>query len=426
MRDTIFALSSGLPPAGLAVIRISGTGARIALNRMAGRLPKPKVATLARLFASNGEMLDHSLILWFPGPKSVTGEDVAELHLHGGRAVVAAVLSQLSAIDGFRGAERGEFTRRAFENQRIDLGEAEGLSDLLAAETESQRRSAMLLAQGALGTLAARWNSWLLAVSAQVEAMLDFSDEDDVSDQSTESIATQIAELSDEIAHHLARPTAEKIKDGVSIVLAGPPNSGKSTLFNALIGREAAIVSDIAGTTRDRIEAPMSLAGNPVVFVDTAGLRENSEDIIERIGIERTASSIASCDILLWLGPPSQCPPHQRALLVAAKSDIMRDDRREGIHVSALTGAGVDALSRAIDRQVIEILPRDGELALNARHREILRDLRARLANVRAQSDPLLIAEGLRTARMKLDQLTGRAGVEDMLDALFGNFCIGK
>ena len=226
MRDTIFALSSGLPPAGLAVIRISGTGARIALSRLAGRLPKPKVATLARLFASNGEMLDHSLILWFPGPRSVTGEDVAELHLHGGRAVVAAVLAQLSVIDGFRGAERREFTRRAFENQRIDLGEAEGLSDLLAAETESQRRSAMVLAQGALGTLVARWNCQLLSVSAQVEAMLDFSDEDDVSDQSTESIATQIAELSDEIAHHLARPTAEKIKDGVSIVLAGPPNSG--------------------------------------------------------------------------------------------------------------------------------------------------------------------------------------------------------
>ena len=426
MRDTIFALSSGLPPAGLAVIRISGIGARIAIVGMAGQLPKARVATLARLSAPNGETLDHSLILWFPGPGSVTGEDVAELHLHGGRAVVAAILSQLSTIEGFRGAERGEFTRRAFENGRIDLGEAEGLSDLLVAETEAQRRSAMLLAEGALGTLAAHWNRQLLSVSAQVEAILDFSDEDDVSDQSTDLIAAQIAELSDEIAHHLSRPTAEKIKDGVSIVLAGPPNSGKSTLFNALIGRDAAIVSDIAGTTRDRIEAPMSLAGNPVVFIDTAGLRDDSEDVIEQIGIERTASSIASSDILLWLGPPSQCPAHQRALIVAAKSDIMQANRREGFHVSAVTGAGVDALSHALEGLVVETLPREGELALNARHREILSDLRAQLIGVCQQSDPLLIAEDLRTARMKLDLLTGRAGVEDMLDALFENFCIGK
>ena len=421
MDDTIFALSSGLPPAGIAVLRISGPRAGDALVALAGRLPAARHATLARLKdMTTGDVLDHGLIIWFPGPASVTGEDLAELHLHGSRAVVARALSLLGEIDGCRAALAGEFTRRAYENGRIDLSEAEGLADLLAAETEGQRQAALVLAEGALGRAVACWQSSLLGISARIEADIDFSDEADVG--ATAVIGGLLERLIDSLQSLCVSAPAERLKDGIRVVLAGPPNSGKSSLFNMLIGRDAAIVSDIAGTTRDRIEAPIILEGIPLVLIDTAGLREDRSDTIEEIGIARTCEAIAAADVVLWLGAVEDAPGG--AIILAAKADLR--DSRTGLRVSALTGQGIDALRRAIVSNASALLPRPGALALNARHRAILGDVLAELLLAHASEDPLIAAEHLRLARLALDMITGQSGVEDMLDALFGTFCIGK
>ena len=419
MTDTIFALSSGFPPAGIAVVRISGPAARTALIQLAGKVPAPRHATLARL-SEAGATLDQALLLWFPGPNSVTGEDLAELHLHGGRAVVAAVLAALGRIEGFRPAVAGEFTRRAFENGRIDLAEAEGLADLLAAETEGQRQSALVLAEGGLGRKIAELQTLLLRASALVEADLDFSDEDDVG----EGVAYRAAIIDVLVTFDLlyASPPAERLKDGVRVVLAGPPNSGKSSLFNSLTERNAAIVSEIAGTTRDRIEAPVMIDGIPLLFIDTAGLRDATDDPIEAIGIARTDEALAAADIILWLGDAEAAP--ERALIIAAKADLAGG--RKGLPVSAITGEGIALLKREIIALASQLLPKPGALALNARHRTILARASAELSNAQASTDPLIIAEHLRLARAQLDAITGRSGVEDMLDALFGAFCIGK
>lgn len=421
MTDTIFALSSGIPPAGIAVVRISGPAAGSALVALAGKLPQPRRATLARLIEPNeGVVLDQALLLWFPGPTSVTGEDLAELHLHGGRAIVAAVLTVLGRINGLRAAIAGEFTRRAFENGRIDLAEAEGLADLLSAETEAQRQSALALAEGGLGRQVSVWQLQLLRASALVEATLDFSDESDVE----EGVAYReiLVELVEALQDMLASPPVERLRDGIRVVLAGPPNSGKSSLFNSLINRDAAIVSDIAGTTRDRIEAPVAIAGVPLLLIDTAGLREQAGDAIEAIGIARAGEALAAADIILWLGEAEGAP--EGALIVAAKADL--GERREGLSVSVVTGEGIGALRHAIIARGRALLPRPGALALNARHRDILGLVLAELSAAEASEDPLIIAEHLRQARGRLDAITGKSGVEDMLDALFGAFCIGK
>ena len=373
-------------------------------------------------FRHNGALLDTGLALWFPGPASVTGEDLAELHVHGGRAVLAAMLAALGDIDGLRVAEAGEFTRRAFANGRIDLAEAEGLADLLAAETEGQRQAALALAGGALGRMVDAWQRSLLDAAAAVEAALDFSDEDDVdSGAASRSMAT-IRALATEIAEMLANPPAERLRDGVVTVLAGPPNAGKSSLFNALVDRDAAIVSPLAGTTRDRIEAPVALSGLPFLFVDTAGLRE-SQDEIELLGVERTNQAVREADIILWLGDADDCP--EGAILVAAKADVQADTR-PGLVVSAKTGTGLPALRALLAERAAALLPKPGSLALNLRHRMILADVLTALDAAAAEADLLVQAEQLRIARAALDRMTGRAGVEDMLDALFGRFCIGK
>ncbi len=421
MTDTVFALSSGLPPAGIAVVRISGPAAGDVLVALAGKLPSPRRATLARLSdPRNGIVLDQALLLWFPGPASVTGEDLAELHLHGGRAIVAAVLDALSQIAGLRAATAGEFTRRAFENGRIDLAEAEGLADLLAAETEGQRQSALALAEGGLGRQVGHWQAQLLRASALLEATLDFSDESDVGEGAPYS--DSLVEILETLEALLASPPAERLKDGVRVVLAGPPNIGKSSLFNSLIDRDGAIVSEIAGTTRDRIEAPVVIAGIPLLLIDTAGLRAETDDAIEAIGIARTGEAIAAADIILWLGEAGTAP--DGSLIVAAKADL--EVRREGLPVSVVTGNGIEALRHAIIERAKALLPKPGALALNARHRMILAQVLTELSDAKASEDPLITAEHLRRARIKLDAITGRSGVEDMLDALFGAFCIGK
>jgi tRNA modification GTPase len=412
-----------MPPAGIAVIRLSGPQAGDALARVVGGLPAPRIAKLCRFVdPDSGDVLDTGLALWFPGPKSVTGEDLAECHIHGGRAVVAAILSALGRLDGLRPALAGEFTRRAFENGRIDLSEAEGLADLLAAETESQRQSALALAEGGLGRLVAAWQSELLMIAAQVEAELDFSDEGDVPEGYTRLRLEPLSKLEGEIAGHLAAPTAERLNDGVRVVLAGPPNAGKSSLFNRLAERDAAIVSEIAGTTRDRIEAPVALHGVPLLLIDTAGLRAHAGDEIEAIGMSRAEDAMSSADIILWLGKAGDAP--EGAILIAAKADLGGDE--PGLRVSARTGNGLGDLKVELLRRARALLPKLGALALKQRHRSILAEVRTELSSASEADDPLIIAEHLRAARNHLNRLTGKAGVEDMLDALFGAMCIGK
>nr|WP_295374150.1 tRNA uridine-5-carboxymethylaminomethyl(34) synthesis GTPase MnmE [uncultured Sphingosinicella sp.] len=425
--DTIYALSSGNPPAAIAVVRISGPAADPALAALAGGLPEPRRAALRDLRDPvTGEALDAALVLRFPGPNSATGEDLAELHLHGGRAVVAGVLEAFSTIEGLRPAEAGEFTRRAFENGRIDLTEAEGLADLLTAETQSQRRASLTMAGGALGRRVSGWQTQLLRLSAELEALLDFSDEGDVGDELPASWRGSLGQLVDEIGSILRSPPIERLRDGIRVVIAGPPNAGKSSLLNSLAGRRAAITSAIAGTTRDIVEAPTAIGGQPFLLVDTAGLRE-SQDEIEAEGVERARQSLDAADLILWLGAPSECPDRERSLVVQSKIDLVdTPDPGVEIAVSSETGQGMDALVSTLIERAKSLLPQEGDVAINARHRAALGAALRHLEEAGATTDHLIAAEALRLARVELDRVTGRAGVEHMLDALFGGFCIGK
>jgi tRNA modification GTPase len=423
---TIFALSSGAPPAGVGVIRVSGPAARAALLALAGRVPEPRRASLARLRDAEGALLDEALVLWFPGPATATGEDLAEIHCHGGRAVIAAIERALAQLAGLRRAEPGEFTRRAFANGRIDLAEAEGLADLLSAETELQRAAALANAGGALSRQVELWRERLLGLSAEVEGVLDFSDEEDSADL-PECFTWNIAALAEELTDWLSRPRSERLGEGFRVVLAGPPNAGKSTLFNALVESEAAITSPIAGTTRDVIERSVSIAGVPFTFADTAGLREaETADPIEAIGIDRAHAALARADVVLWLGAEGEGP--EDAWEIAAQAD--RDDfvpkASSRFTLSATTGEGVGALKTALVVAARAALPKPGEAALNARQHARLSDAAGALAAAGRLTDPLLVAEELRRARLAFDRLIGRATTEDMLDTLFGRFCIGK
>ncbi|MFW2831410.1 tRNA uridine-5-carboxymethylaminomethyl(34) synthesis GTPase MnmE [Sphingomonas sp. ID0503] len=426
MPDTIFALSSGAPPAAIAVIRISGSRASEALAAsLAGTLPEPRRASLRTVRDAAGEVLDRALILWFPAPDTATGEDLVELHLHGGRAVVAAVLNHLASLR-LRPAVAGEFTRRAFDNGRIDLMEAEGLADLLSAETELQRRAAISMADGGLSRQVEAWRSEVLSLAAMVEAAIDFSDEGEVGEMDLAPVRQGIGKLHADMTHIAAQPPLERIKQGIRVVIAGPPNAGKSSLLNRLVDKEAAIVSEIAGTTRDLIEAPIAIGGVPFVFADTAGLRDATDDPIEVIGIERARTGVNTADIVLWLDRTS--PPEdfaERTIWVGAKGDI--EAAPEGSLVtSAVTGLGIDELRAEILRRAGWLLPAQDGAIINVRQRAFIEASGAALRAAAELEDVVLLAEALRVVRSNLDALSGRAGVEDVLDALFGRFCIGK
>lgn len=427
--DTIFAVSSGAPPAAIAVLRVSGVRAFDAVRALAGDLPAPRRAAVRALRdPASGELLDRALILCFPGPRSATGEDLAELHLHGGRAVVRAVEAVLAARPGLRPAEPGEFTRRALFHGRIDLSEAEGLGDLLMAETEGQRRSAIRSAEGAVRRAVEGWTDRLLGLAARVEAELDHGDEDDVeaAGELLPVIRSGAAGLAADIAAVAERPPVERLRDGIRVVLAGPPNAGKSSLFNAMIGRDAAIVSPISGTTRDRIEAPVVCGGIAWLLIDTAGLAELPGDEIEAIGVARAQAAQAEADILLWLGDEAP-PDHDRLLWLNPRADLPgRTGDADRLSLSSRTGEGLDGLWKAMAGLAAAMLPPPDRMALNARQRALSQDAAGALRCVAQESDLLLIAEHLRSAMRAFDAITGRAGVEAMLDALFARFCIGK
>ena len=425
MDDTIFALSSGPAPAAIGLIRVSGPDAAKACVALAGALPDPRMASLRTLRSAEGTVLDRALALWFPGPATATGEDLLELHCHGGRAVIAAVTQALGELEGLRQAEPGEFTRRAFANGRLDLAEAEALSDLLTAETELQRQVAQTGFGGALSRQVERWRDDVLGLSALVESALDFSDEDDVSELPAR-FYEGLARFRAELAESLARPSAERLRDGVRVVLAGPPNSGKSSLFNALIDESAAIVSATEGTTRDFIERPVALGGVPLILVDTAGVRETTSDDIEALGIARSRNQMDRADIVLWLGPQGEGPAGGIEVESLSDTRSVRVKGDAAILVSSVTGVGLDALTARIVAEARSLLPKPGQAALNERQRNLLGEALGDLDFLTEERDLLLVGEGLRRVRIAFDRLLGRASTEDMLDTLFGRFCIGK
>jgi len=421
--DTIFALSSGRPPAAISVIRVSGPGAHAVGARIAGPLPEPRTAMVRELrHPQSGDLLDQALVLRFDSRASSTGEDIVEFQCHGGRAVVDSLLSALAAIDGLRAAEPGEFTRRAFENGRIDLTEAEGLADLIEAETESQRKAALALAEGGLRRQIAAWQDRLLGLSAQVERAIDYDEDDEAVDP---ALREAIERLAGELHAWLERPRIEPLRDGVRVVVAGPPNAGKSSLINAVIGQERAIVTDIPGTTRDHIDVHLAIGGAPIVLTDTAGLRETADEI-EAIGVARASALVAAADIVAWLGSPVDAPLHSRLLLVHPKADLGGAAPAGSVAVSAVTGQGLGELLERIGELARTVLPGEDAIALNRRQAGHIAEAATALDDAAAAEDAVLIAESLRSARTAFDRLTGRAGIEDVLDALFGRFCLGK
>jgi tRNA modification GTPase len=423
--ETIFALASGRPPAAVSIIRVSGQLAHEAGVQLAGTLPEARFAAVRTLRGHDGGLLDDALVLRFDGPASATGENIVEFQCHGGRAVVDAVLRELEKIEGLRIARPGEFTRRAFENGRIDLTEAEGLADLIEAETESQRKAALAVAEGGLKRQVERWQDLTLQLSARAEAAIDYAEEDDADVDS--DLSRDCEALASELMSWLERPRIEPLKDGVRVVVAGPPNTGKSSLINAIAGQDRAIVTEIPGTTRDHIEVPIAVDGIPVLLTDTAGLRDTDE-VVERIGVERSKTLMESADVLVWLGEADQSPDHPRILLVHSRADLPERAAApaDSIAVSSLTGEGLATLLAQVGDVARALLPSDDAISLNRRQASEVSEARAALSAAGAASDFVLLAENLRAARSAFDRLTGRAGVEDVLDALFGRFCLGK
>jgi tRNA modification GTPase len=370
------------------------------------------------------ELLDEALVLRFDAPATSTGEDLLELHCHGGRAVVESVLAALGRIEGLRLAQPGEFSRRAFENGRIDLTEAEGLADLIEAETEAQRKAAIMLAEGGLRKQIDAWQETLLTLSAAAERTIDYDEDDEELDP---ALLQGCMDLCAELRAWLARPRVEALKDGVRVVVAGPPNAGKSSLINAIAGDERAIVTDIPGTTRDHIEVPLSLGGLPILLTDTAGLRK-TDDAVEAIGVARAERLASAADILVWLGDPSQAPEHPRLVKVHAQAD--RSDRQQvprgSLPVSSTTHQGLSALLEQVRSTAANVLPAEGAISLNRRQAEHLGEAAEALDCAATSGEAVLVAENLGAARGAFDRLTGRAGIEDVLDALFERFCLGK
>ena len=428
MADTIFAVSSGQPPAAIAVIRVSGPAAFGTAERMGGRLPEPRRASLRTLKDGAGAVLDSALMLCFPGPATATGEDLVELHCHGGRAVVAAVENALAEQPGVRRAEPGEFTRRALLNGRIDLAEAEGLADLLEAQTERQRRAAIHAVEGRVSQAVRGWMDRLAMLSAMIEAMLDFAEEDDVplDAAAVARIKSEMQALAIAMLEVVERPPVDRLHDGIRVVLAGPPNSGKSTLLNLLVEREAAIVSPIAGTTRDRIEASVLRGGVAYILTDTAGLAEDTADVIEAIGVTRAQEAILQADVLVWMADTP--PPRADAIWLHSRADLPgREELPEGrrLAVRRDDDASVAGVWGVIAETAAALLPREDAIGFKRHQQEQCR--RATHALLAAPSaDILLMAEELRVARQALAEVLGVSATETMLDALFGRFCLGK
>jgi tRNA modification GTPase len=437
-RETIFALASGAVRAGVGVVRVSGPGAGAAIRALSGRAPPDaRRASLRTLRTGAGEALDEALVLWFPGPASFTGEDVAELHVHAGAAVLAALFEALAALPDTRPAEPGEFTRRAFDHGKLDLAEAEGLADLIDAETEGQRRQALRQMRGALSALYEGWRARLVSAMAMLEAAIDFPDEDLPEDLAVR-VRPDLAALAAEIGAHAGDVRGERIRDGYRVVILGAPNAGKSSLLNALAGRDAAIVSHIPGTTRDVVEVRLTLGGYPVWIADTAGLREANWDPIEAEGIRRAMAQAAVADLRIGL-------VDARDVASAALTGLMQDDdvwavskidlvgpkpeAMTALGISTVTGDGLDALVAMLTARVSAALgAEEAPVLTRARHRRLA--LAAQAAITRAMdalaAGPELAAEELRAAAVSVGRLTGRIDVEDLLDEVFARFCIGK
>jgi tRNA modification GTPase len=450
--QTIFALSSGRPPSAIAIVRVSGPLAGAALRLLAGKIPPPRMATRVLVREVEGEPIDDAVAIWFPSPASATGEDVAEFHLHGSRAVLSALFAALSKIENIRAAEPGEFTRRGFENGKLDLTEAEGLDDLIHADTDRQRRQALRQLRGLLGDKARAWRDRIIEAAALIEAGIDFADEGDVPEQlvtpALAKIRTLLGEIDDVLA---ARGRSERLREGLVVAIAGPPNVGKSTLMNQLVRREVAIVSPHAGTTRDVIEVQLDLDGYPVTLIDTAGLRE-TDDPVEQEGVRRARARATEADLVLWLvdGQHPADRPAARATVwdardkidfaggtvwtVRNKIDLEASQPQPGLGrtelgISASRGDGIAELIAAIVGFAQDYFgTSDSTVITRERQRELLQEtavsLERSLEMVALGEE--LAAEELRRAALSLGRLLGRVDVEDILDVIFREFCIGK
>ena len=434
--DTVYALASGAAAGAVAVLRLSGPGTGEALRGLAGSLPPARRASLRRLRAPDGEILDHALILWFPGPASYTGEDAAELQLHGGRSVIAGVMEALTAA-GLREAEPGEFTRRAFLHGKMDLTAAEGIADLVAAETAAQRRQALHQADGGLAKLYGGWAERLARLLAHQEAAIEFAEDGLPTDLDAKARAGAGA-LRAEIEAHLADARrGELLREGLVFAIIGAPNAGKSSLLNALVGREAAIVSARAGTTRDIVEARLDLAGVPVTLSDTAGLREAGDEI-EAEGIKRAERRAQEAQLVLTVFAADQPPDAEtlrwvgpEALVLINKCDLAPAPDAiadvPAMAVSAREGIGLDTLRDRLAEAALRLTGAgQGNQLTRPRHRAALTEAATLLAEAEGAALPELTAEALRAALFALGRLTGRVGVEEILDIIFRDFCIGK
>lgn len=444
MADTIFAPATAPGRAAIAIVRVSGPRTHSVIQSIAGPCPAPRFASLRDFRDGDGRLIDRGIVIWFPNPKSFTGEDSAEFHLHGGRAVVAAFLAHLGTLEDCRFAQPGEFSRRAVLNGTMDLTEAEGLADLIDAETEAQRRIASRQMAGELGRVADQWREKLIECLARSEAVLDFSDEADViEERAFRSVATDLSALRDEMARALqTAERGERLRDGLLVLIAGPPNAGKSSLLNHLARRDVAIVSPIAGTTRDLIEVHLDLEGYPVTLIDTAGIRE-SIDPVELEGMRRTLERAERADLVLWLQPSDgaiESGPEQieagtaRIITVLTKTDLafsalnVSDDLYP---ISVMANQGIDALVAKLKREAEASLwvSNDDVVLTRARHKSIVAESLSALDHALASFEnglPELIVEDIRLAARAIGRMTGHVGVEEILDRLFSSFCIGK
>jgi tRNA modification GTPase len=437
--QTIFALSSGRAPSAIAIVRVSGPRAGAVLTALAGKLPMPRMATRALIRDVGQRPIDDAVVLWFPAPASATGEDVAEVHVHGGRAVLAALFATLAASDNVRAAEPGEFTRRAFENGKLDLTEAEGLDDLIHADTDRQRRQALRQLKGLLGDRARDWRAQIIEASALIEAGIDFSDEGDVPAELIAPALAKIKTLLLEIEEVLAaQGQSERLRDGLVVAIAGPPNVGKSTLINQLARRDVAIVSPHAGTTRDIIEVQLDLDGYPVTVIDTAGIRE-TDDPVEQEGVRRARARAAEADLVLWLADAADAATAHDGdtpvWLVRNKIDLAQpcgdgEMRAQAeFKISASRGDGLPELISALVGFAQDYFgANEGSLIGRARQRKLLEETAASLrrsVDVVGKGEELA-AEELRVAAHSLGRLLGRVDVEDVLDVIFREFCVGK